>query len=293
MKIDFTALEAFYAFLDGRLRLEEALAHPAYRAIFAHARRYGDGLTQAAVEQALAGQPSAFYGLERLGENLGRIREVEAALRARRQAWEEAAEAEIGRLLPGEDLAGITVYPVLGYDLGIGLEGVVCQNLNAGAYLRRPEEFLYYTIHEAAHVLYERSHPIPALREVTTPAQWRAYFALWVQNEGFAVYAPLGLRTRRGQASDPDYQVLLDPPALEASLEKYCRARRRLQSPVPLPPEEYMELTFGDDRLTYRAGCEIFRRVERQAGLEAVRRAFYMPGEAFLGEFEGPLERET
>ncbi len=76
--------------------------------------------------------------------------------------------------------------------MGIGLGEAVCQNLNAAAYRRDPDEFLYYMIHEAAHVLYERRNPIPPLREVVTPAQQRAYFALWVQNEGVAVYAALG-----------------------------------------------------------------------------------------------------
>ncbi len=293
MRIGFSAIEQFYAFMDGKMPLGQVLAHPAYLAIFAHAQRYQDGLSQGEVERALKGQPSIFYGLEGLSEHLERIRQVEGHLRAHYQAWEAAAVVELCRLLPGEELAGITVYPVLGYDLGIGLGEVVCQNLNAAAYRRNPDEFLYYTIHEAAHVLYGRRHPIPVLREVVSPAQWRAYFALWVQNEGFAVYAALGLRLRSQALNDPDYRVLLDPAVLEESLAKYRLARQALDSPQPLAQQEYLALTFGEARLTYRVGCEIFRRIERRLGLEGVRKAFYLEGEKFLGEYEGLLYIET
>ncbi len=292
MNIDFSALEAFYSFLNGQRSLAEVLDHPAYAAILAHAWRFGEGLTQAEVKQALEGQPSAFYGLEGLGEHLERIHQVEGYLRARSRAWEWAAESELGRLLPGEDTAGITVYPVIGYDMGIGLGEVVCQNLNAASYLRDPDEFLYYMIHEAAHVLYERRHQIPALHEVVTPAQRQAYFALWVQNEGFAVYAALGLRQRDKALDGRDYRVLMNPAVLEACLEQFRRARLALDASQPLAQEEYLELTFGDARLTYRAGCEIFRRIEHRLGLEGVQKAFYMEGEKFLGEFEGLLGRE-
>jgi hypothetical protein len=285
MQFDFSALEKMTAAVEGRGSLAEALAHPAYRAVFEHARRYGSGLMVEDVSAALRGAPSPFYGLKGLTQNLAKIQQLADRLRQNQSDWVAAADRELERVLPDEELDSIIVYPILGYDKGIGLGDAVCMNLNCPAYLELPDEFLYYMIHEAAHVLFERRHKLPALAAIKTAADWAAYFSLWTQNEGFAVYAALNIRQRNRHLQDEDYQALSDPLRLQTSLRAFEEIRSRFESGEQLPEDQYLESTFGDQRVTYRAGCQIFRNIERQIGLAGVRQAFLADSASFLKHY--------
>lgn len=285
MRFDFSAAEQFLSVLEGCLSLEMVLDHPAYQMVFLHGRRFGNAMTPGDVHQALAGRPSPFYGLRRLNENLPRIYTLLDTLRARQPEWQSLASAELTRLLPGENLDDITVYPIIGYDMGIGLGDSICMNLNTSQYLDEPFEFLYFIIHEAVHILYERNHPIPGLAQIVTPHDWQQYFSLWLQNEGFAVYAPYRLRAANQHLADRDYQVLEDPHRLVDTLKAFAAICLRLDGIQPLPLDDALEAVFGSQRVTYRAGCHIFRCIEQYVGLPAVREAFYTPVEDFITRY--------
>ncbi len=168
MQFDFGGAQQFLAYLNGKMPLGQALDHPSYKAVFQHARMFGNGLTAQDVENALAGKPSPFYGTESLKDNLPRITALLNLLDERQGEWRAIMKAELAHLFPNENL-NITIYPILGYDMGIGLNGAVCMNLNCAAYLSAPMEFLFYAIHECTHVIYERCHRIPTLAEICTP----------------------------------------------------------------------------------------------------------------------------
>lgn len=284
--IDFSAYELFNSFLAGALPLDKALNHPAYITILTHARKFGNPFTQQDIEEALSGEPSPFYGVTRLKENQGRIYQLKTHIQEHCTEWVDICAREIHRVLPEFDLCGIKVYPVLGYDMGIGLGESICMNLNVEAYLRNPLEFLYYMIHEIVHILYERCHTIPSVQDINGNDQWRKYYALWVQNEGFAVYVPLHIRMNNQHMNERDYRLLLDKASLFPILNKFKETRMLLQSNRYFSYDEYMEMTFGNQRVTYRAGCEIIRRIEQKYGIDAVREAFHMKGEPFLINYE-------
>ncbi len=285
MKLDFSAAQLFLSLLAGQAEIEAVFEHPAYRAVQLHARRFGSGLGPQDLVQALQGQPSPFYGMDGLSERLPSIRTFLEKLHQEGGSWLEVIQQTLSELFPQEDL-DITIYPILGYDMGIGLEEVVCQNCNVASYLAEPSEFFFYTIHECAHVLYERSHAIPPLSAVVSPTAWRSYFNLWFQNEGFAVFAPLRLRQERGRLEERDYRVLYNPAELEKQRLAFWEVLAALDSGRPLTREEYLEACFGDRRLTYRLGCELLRRIEKSLGREAVRQAFYLEGDEFMERYQ-------
>jgi hypothetical protein len=295
MKIDFSALEAFYAFLDGRLPLVTVLDHPAYQTVARHTRRIGKTIGPDDVIMALEGRESPFYGLRNVRKNLNEIRQLEGIVRSHADEWSLLSEGAIHALLPEVDLSGITVYPILGYDMGIGLLHTVCMNLNVPKYLRQPHEFLYYLIHEAMHVVYEDYHTIPTQPVIDTLDHRLADFGLWVQSEGYAVYTPLHLRMQNDHMADEDYQVLIDPARLAQSIREFQSICQALREPGPMGLSEYLELIYGDHRVTYRVGCEIIRRIEEQCqlgtapGKLSAREAFFLDGAAFLEQFSGCL----
>jgi hypothetical protein len=213
------------------------------------------------------------------------VQDLLGVIQQHEAAWITAIESVLHRLFPAE-AQPITIYPILGYDMGIGLNGVVCMNCNHKAYLDEPAEFLFYTIHECVHVIYERHHRVPPLNEISSPAEWRSYYNTWVQNEGFAVYAPLGLRFEMGCLAERDYRVLFDPGQLEAHRLAFLAALEKLRREQPLTRDEYLETCFGAGRLTYRMGCEIIRRIERVEGLSGVQAAFYLDGDGFMQKFQ-------
>ncbi|HPH97090.1 MAG TPA: hypothetical protein PKW33_16185 [Anaerolineaceae bacterium] len=285
MKFDFTAAEQFIACMNGQLPLGEVLTHPAYQTVGEHARLFGQEWTEDDVRHALTGSPSPFYGLKGVRENLARIQTLLSFIQKNEAAWINVIEYELGLLFPGEEFQ-ITIYPIIGYDMGIGLNGNVCMNCNIKLYMANPVEFMFYIIHECAHIIYERYHRIKPLDQVVQPADWYAYFGLWLQNEGIAVYAPLRLRREWRYLLDRDYRVLTTPMELEAHRLSFVQALEKLKMKQPLSREEYMGICFGEQRLTYRIGCAIYRKIENQAGLRGVQEAFLLDGETFLDKYQ-------
>jgi hypothetical protein len=290
LNFDFTGVALFQEYLADRANAAQVLAHPAYQRVQLHARLFGRGITPQDLDEARLERESAFYGLNGLparGEAIQRLLET---LHREQAAWLNTAEAALAALFPSEPL-DIVVYPILGYDMGIGLDGAACLNCNFSGYLEQPQEFLFYLIHECVHVLYERSHRLPGLQAIVSPADWRSYFSLWLQNEGYAVYTPWALRRERNGLAEGDYQVLADPSRREAHRQALLSAWQALQGDTQLPLEQYLAICFGPQRLTYRMGCELIRRIERAYGMQAARQAFYLSGDTFVRDYGGLLQK--
>jgi hypothetical protein len=290
MKLDFSAIQGFLSFLAGETELQAVLEHPAYQTVFLHAAHFGDGLTAKDVELASQSQPSPFYGLKDSSTNLAQIKNLCRIIEARQTEWLDLAESALRRVLPYENTHDISIHPILGYDMGIGFNGMVCMNLNITLYLSHPEEFLYFMIHECTHVLYERSHTLSATREVNTPGDWRKFYADMIQYEGFAVYIPFGLRQERRVLTHSDYQVLVNPVEMDEHIHAFLDVYASLKSNRPMPREERLERLFDSQRLPYRVGAEILRRLEEREGVEALTRAFYMDGVTFIESYKNLIE---
>ncbi len=288
---DFSGAELFLAYLAQKKSVQAVLTHPAYQAVCRHAQLFGSGITEADLELAAAGRPSPFYGLEGVSHNLAGIYALLSTLRQQADTWSGIIETALARIAPNQAF-NVLLYPIIGYDMGIGLDGKACLNCNFTGYLNDPSEFLFYAIHECVHVLYERSHLVPALNCIITPQDWRSYFNLWLQNEGFAVYAPLALRTQLNALSERDYRVLSSPHRLKEHQARFRQAIQRLKAQPGLSQDEYMELCFGPERFTYRIGCALIQAIEAIGGLPAVQAAFRLDGDEFWARFH-PLVDES
>jgi hypothetical protein len=289
MVFDFSAVELFLDFLAGKQPVEKLFDHPAYRIVRQHARMFSSGLKAADLQSAREGLPSNFYGLEHLAENAPRIEGFLKLLQGKQVAWAELVQDALQTFFIREDLE-IPIYPILGYDKGIGLSGAACLNINYASYLDEPFEFLAYAIHECVHVVFERAHRIPRLAQVLAPAQWRSYFNLWTQNEGYATYVPLEFRQEHHLLDEADYRAILDPQQALADRTAYQEAIHWLAREVQATRNEYLETCFGSKRLTYRIGCQTIRRIEKSAGIEGARQAFYLDSDQFVARYARLLE---
>lgn len=288
MLIKWDAVELFLSYLAGTVRAAEVLAHPAYVAVRLHSRlAWGRELRADDLDRAVAGEESAFFGLRGVRDNTGRIRDFMALARARERQWVQDVYAQLAPVASRTEMALTTVYPILGYDAGIGLSGLACLNINWPIYLGRPQEFVYMMAHELSHVLYGRRRPIPEISQVQGTAQWSDLFYRMTQDEGFAVHASLDLRTERGHLGNEshpilyDYVVLSQPELLATHVASWRRARQAITGGEARDRREYLELVFGAQRLTYRVGAAIARRIAEVHGRDRLREAFTMSGTEF------------
>jgi hypothetical protein len=291
LRLDWSALDAFLAYIEGSLSAPELLEHPAYQAVLRHARiAYGARLSGAELDSAVAGEESPFFGFRNVRANLPRIRDFMAAGRQLQRGWLADAVTSLSAFASRDETAGVTVYPIVGYDAGIGLDGKACLNVNWQIYLERPAEFGYMMIHESTHVILGRCGPLPDLGAERSRSEWYGLFSRMTQDEGFAVYAPLALRLARGHTGDrthpilEDYAVLSSRADTQRVLADFRETAADLAGGSNLARDEYLEAIFGSERLTYRAGCEILRRAHAAGGPEAVAAAFRIPGEWFVPE---------
>ena len=296
MRIDMSGARAFLAYLRGEMGEDQLLEHPAYRTVGRHvALLQGLELAPGDVERGLRGEESPFYGLDKTRERLPEILEVMEFIETRGERWIREAEAFLGRLLPSHSTEGIVVYPIIGYDAGIGLEGAACLNVGASLYLEDPGEFPFVMVHEVCHVLHGRVHGHPDLGDGRDLCDPRGLLLRMLQDEGFATYAALKMREEQGhrtRASGPlveDYQVVLDPGEAGEVAEKFRSTLERV-SAGGLDRAEQLALIFGPGRLTYRAGARLFRLMEEQCGAGEVERAFHLEPREFWSTWSHLLD---
>lgn len=281
--IDWRPVLSFLSYLEGALPAAELLRHPAYLAIQKHARAaYGIDLTADDLDRGTDGRDSPFFGLREVRANAERIRDFVALGQSMGHRWCDEVRGMLEPLAGAGAADGLIIYPVVGYDAGIGLDGVACLNVNWRVYLDRPQEFVYMMAHEAMHAVYGRTRPFPAgLPAAGDREAWHGLFCRLTQDEGYAVYASLAVRRRRGHLGDDSHPILFDYVVLEdqaltrASQEDWVQACALLASGGgDLGGAECLELIAGPRRLTYRTGCSIIDLLARLRGPEAVRAAF-------------------
>ncbi len=292
LEFDYSGAELFFTYIDGKTSIDAVLHHPAYQIISKHAQQYAGGITAKDIERSYQGESSSFYGLKNITENAARISSLLKTIQKNQVSWNKIAVATLSELFPSEDIT-ITIYPTLGYDMGIGLANSVCMNCNCELYLNNPLEFLFFIIHECVHVIYEHHHSIPTLHEIATPTQWQSYFSAFMQNEGYAVYAPFYLRKLMNQLDERDYRVLINQEQLNRHVALFWDALTRLKNETALSRDEYLEICFGDNRLTYRVGCELICRINLIHGLDEVRSAFLLSGDQFIETYKELIYPES
>lgn len=296
MRFDFSAVDLFLDYLAGRHSVDEVLNHPAYATVREHARHFGGvELAPEHVEQGLSGLPSPLYGLGTVRDSLDKIRNLREYLPHTAETWSTLAGKELRSLLPQADTDSIVVYPIIGYDAGIGLSDKVCMNLAYPPYRDTPTEFLSTMIHEGFHVLYERIHGRARVHGLVSPQEWRGLCLSMLQNEGLAVYAPYQLRLRHGYGVNPDIPMQRDYAYLSGKLDSRClvedfHARLALLDRGDIPESVRFEAVFGSSRLTYRVGGILVQRVDQAMGRRALSEAIMMPPEEYWQKYHHLLQ---
>lgn len=295
MKIDHSGAELFLSYIDDEATIDQVWNHNAYQIIREHAEKLRGGLKKEQIERAAKGEKSGYYGVSDIDENREDIDELIDVIKENEDVWLDEIEAELNRVVPDED-KDITIYPVFGFDIGIGLEKGVCINLNEKLFFDEPRQFVYMAIHESSHSLYSRIHGLPCILDVKTAEDRISFFSTFLHTEGYAVYIPLrlrnddGYRGSKGHYITEDYHVLSDENLIKNHVKKYDNLREDLKNSENWSLKKYMNRGFGDHRLAYRIGCLLVELIEERKGIDEVRRAFYLDPDEFVKKYDPLLD---
>lgn len=304
MEIDRSAADLVLSYLDGAASFEAVWTHPAYQAIRSHADLFGDGLSKAAIRDAIDhGGPKnedefEYHGVQGLEANLDRVRDLIDHTESHEPQWIDTITSELAGVIP-VDPSEVTIYPVIGYDVGIGIDGAACLNCNEPLFFESAREFLSVAIHETTHVLYDSVHDfhnLPRVRQATSSVERTRLFDTMLHTEGYAVYAPLSLRNRDAKLNvgdhviQSDYAVVADEDEIASQIETYDALRQALHYAGEWTLEEYIRRAFGSERLPYRVGCVMLDRLAMKEGMDAVREAFCLDARVFVEEYDWVLD---
>lgn len=281
--------DAARGFLDWMRHPEPAglnllLRHPGYQAVLEHSRALSfSPVREEDFGQALNGQPSNLYGLRNVQDNACDIERLVAYVERNRTRLVRLVAGALQRIFPTTCWQNTELHCIVGYDIGIGLQGRVAINLNSPKYLSDAKEIDFFLIHEATHVAYERLHGPMRLDWMTQLGGLRKLVCTLVQNEGLAVYSALAPREQAGQLAERDYLPLQQPTMLAGKIQSLWEVMQLLQSEVPSEAQvEEVLNRLSDERLSYVVGCYMFQEIERRGGLPAVRVASQLPAQEFV-----------
>ena len=295
MKVDYTAANLFLSYCEGDAELEEVWKTKAYKTIRLHADKLKGGICKKQIEDVLKGEKTGYYGIGDLKENLNEVRKLMKIIKNNEDKWTGIIEQELERVVPKENVDNITVNPVFGYDIGIGLNNNVCVNLNEQLFFDKPEEFMFIAMHESSHVLYDRINDFPSIDNIQSVDDKITFFNTFFQTEGYAVYTPLNKRKDEKMDNTihfilEDYQVMADEEKMKESVSKYDDLKYDLKDSGEWSFEEYMKRCFGKDRLAYRVGGMMVKKIEEKEGIDEVREAFYKKPDDFVNEYNWVLD---
>ncbi len=233
-------------------------------------------------------QMSKFYWTAELERNLQALKTY--LLKQKEKEWLN----EVLNYLPETHRFNTTVYLNLGYDNIVYGENIALNICYPPFDLDR-REMKYYLIHELAHAGYVRYHPLPELRNNKTNGELLRIIKFCTHLEGMGVISALRLRIQEDGLLDNDYKVILDDAETRKRVNRYFKIIKGLESEKEKEAGQQvsriLELMSGrETRLWYITGCHMAQEIEKNKGVETLRRLVKEGSEGF---FDAYLSQRT
>lgn len=296
LKADHSFMESFISCIANSTDFHELEDNPGYQTIISHARQTGNKFSIQDIEAAMKGSSAPGYGLINLSRNIGAIKNLWEILKEQEENWLAEVSYYTARLFP-DNLSEVTIYPVVGYDQGIGINSKVCVNLNSELCHENYKEIISVIIHEVAHTLYESLHgPILDLLKVETCADMKKLLDSLIQYEGVGVFSAEEYRIKHrlpctGAPIQEDYNN--DNAKIAAMYRSYHALSKDLTEGRLTDVEEFFQRGFGPEKLTHRLGYAIFTELNKSMGFDAVLEAVQMPNAVFVREWLTDTQKKS
>lgn len=197
----------------------------------------------------------------------------------------ETVEKELNELFGGTETLDITIFPSVGYDIGIGLNKTVVVDVTNPLFESDVEELITLFIHEGAHTLFEAIHgsikdntkwSFETGKDVLDDINYCIYY------EGIGVFAARNYRIEKHLTNEThpltvDYITFNRP-----EYEKLHKALKSELHDATYDLDSVLEKAFGESRFVHRYGYEIFRDQFIHGGMDEIRQMINMGVEKFV-----------
>lgn len=291
MQVDYSYIETIFRIIEEGLDIHELENNEGFQTVIDHAQLTGNEFSIKNVEDAIKGVNDNAYGLRNLLNNIERIKDLYELFKEQEDKWLKEVVKHIEKLFVDANHKVTKIYPVIGYDIGIGLNNKVCINLNSEILLQDYRELISIIIHESSHTYYESIHgSILELLKIKTPMDMKNLLNSAIQYEGVGIFSAEEYRTvnnlpKTGSPIREDYNISINDKSYMELFEEYKKLARDLINGDIKDSEEFMSRCFGELKLTHRLGYSIFSEINRKRGIRGVRDAIKMSNENFAEEF--------
>lgn len=267
MKFDYSYLKDFFEF-----NAEQLEKNIGFKAIKKHSYITGNSFTIKDIDDAVHNLScNTAYGLIDLKENLEKIQSLWNILTLYESEWIDEITRYIELVFGSKVVEGIPilVFPVVGYDIGIGMDNIICFNLNSELFLTNHREVLTILIHETTHILYERIHGSFFRHfKFSTVVEMRRLLNYAIQYEGAGVYSAEAYREDNNLCGNEypiqqDYLVLKKEGVFLNLCKEYIEISNALEQGL-MSSEEFLNRCFGAQKLTHRLGYGVFSIMSRE-----------------------------
>ena len=202
------------------------------------------------------------------------------AWRGRDSALLRYARAAKRYMPPGIDING-TIFFVTGYDIGVASPPDVAINIAHPRFLADPAEVGHYVTHEVHHLGFMARQRMPSLRRMEQPTVMATIIKHMTQMEGMAVHAAYPVRAAvDALEADADYGVYRHKEQAKKTIARYADIMALTKQKGPLSRDQINTILgamSSGERLWYRFGALVARRVEREHGRAALARTIDDP----------------
>lgn len=291
MNIDYSYLDTFLRIFDEKGDIDELKDNVGFKTVITHSQRVGNDFNLRNIEDAIKGKSDRGYGLRNLLTNVERIKKLYNTLKLEEREWLGEVKANAEKLFGDIDHQATTIYPIIGYDIGIGLNGIVCVNLNSEICLKDYRELISIIIHEITHIYYDSIHgSILDYLKVDTLTDMKNILNRSIQYEGAGIFSAEEYRINNklpntGSPIQEDYEILIDKDKGLELFREYKELLDDLMSGKVKDKEEFMERGFGQSKMTHRLGYSVFTKINENRGIKGVREAINMSNKDFVEEF--------
>lgn len=291
MKVDYSYIETFFKSIDGKADVSELESNVGFRTVMIHAHRTSNNFNIKDIENAIKGISDKAYGLRNVLKNSKRIKALYRILKTQENEWLKEVKTYVGRLFNDIDYEITTIYPIIGYDIGIGINRNVCVNLNSELCLKDYRELISIIIHEVTHTYYESIHgSILDSFKIETQADMTNLLNKAIQYEGAGIFSAEEYRVKNnlpdtGSRIQEDYIVLTDKDKRVELMREYKELSKDLMSGKLEDKQEFFQRGFGQSKLAHRLGYSIFTEINEARGIDGVREAINMSNEDFVVKY--------
>jgi hypothetical protein len=231
------------------------------------------------IEDAISGKDDSAYGLKSLKSNIERIKVLHDKL-AEDLSWIDEIKDVLCQYFICHTLEDIYICPVIGYDMGIGVENTVAINLNTELFLNCFKECISVILHEAVHVAFARKHRIniqlSSVREIIESLNYL------IQYEGVAIYISKVYRDMHNLGTMGDIVTEDTKVTKEEYQELLIQYKKALNASSS---EEALKYGFEEKRLAHPLGFYIVNEYAKGHGIDGVKEIISMNSHQFANKF--------